>query len=321
MSKTILVTGSSGFIGYHVTKRLLERGDKVIGVDNLNNYYDVSLKKARNHNLVKDKNYTFFEDDVTDEESMEAIFKANKIDTICHLAAQAGVRYSLKNPLLYEQVNIRGFLIVLELAHKYSVRDIIYASSSSVYGNNTMPKNGFSEKDEVNNQVSLYGVTKRTNELMASAYHTLYGLHMTGLRFFTAYGPWGRPDMAYFSFVKAIREEKPIQVFNHGKMKRDFTYIDDVVSGIESALDKSYPLEIFNLGNSNTVLLSDFVHIIEKELNKKAHIDFQPMQPGDVLETYADISHAEKMLGYVPQTSISEGLRSFIKWYFTYYSK
>lgn len=319
--KTILVTGSAGFIGYHVTKNLLERGDSVVGLDNLNDYYDVSLKKTRNAELLHHDAFTFYEADITDVSRMHEIVKKHSFDKICHLAAQAGVRYSLINPLLYEKVNVGGFLTILEIARTYEIKDIIYASSSSVYGNNPMPETGFSENDEVNNQVSLYGVTKRANELMAAAYHSLYGLNLTGLRFFTAYGPWGRPDMAYFLFTKSILEEKPIQVFNNGKMKRDFTYIDDVVSGIISALDKAYPLEIFNLGNSHTVLLSHFIEILEKELGKKAVIDHKPLQKGDVLGTYANIDHAKDRLGYHPEISIEEGIRRFAQWYLTYYDK
>lgn len=320
-NKTILVTGSAGFIGFHTSKKLLESGVNVVGVDNLNDYYDISLKEARNKQLFFGSGYTFRNVDITDYSALEDIIQTYKIDKICHLAAQAGVRYSLINPFIYEKVNIKGFLNILEVARKNEIQDVIYASSSSVYGNSPMPEYGFSEKQEVNDQVSFYGVTKRSNELMAATYHSLYGLHMTGLRFFTAYGPWGRPDMAYYSFVKAINDGETIQVFNNGKMKRDFTYIDDVVAGIITALDKAYPLEIFNLGNSQTVLLSEFVQIIEKELGKQATIDYQPLQPGDVLETYADISHARNRLLFHPKTTIESGIHEFVAWYKEYTNK
>ena len=265
----ILVTGSAGFIGFHIAKRLLERGENVIGIDNLNDYYAVSLKKDRNRLLTTHKSYSFYEEDITSKERLEGIFKSHRIDKICHLAAQAGVRYSLQNPSLYVDTNILGFVNILESARKFGVRDVVYASSSSVYGDNPMPQNGFSEKDAVNQQISVYGMTKRANELTAYTYHHLYKMNLTALRFFTAYGPWGRPDMAYFSFTQAIVEGKPIKVFNNGKMKRDFTYIDDVVGGVLRALEKPYPYEIFNIGNSQTVDLNHFIGSIERELGKK----------------------------------------------------
>lgn len=315
----IIITGSAGFIGFHVAKKLLEEGITVIGIDNMNDYYDPSLKEARNKILQQYTSYIFYQIDITDNQALETIFKNHSINKICHLAAQAGVRYSLENPYIYVDVNIKGFLNILELAKKYGVKDIVYASSSSVYGNNDMSEGGFSEKDEVSKQISLYGVTKRANELLAYTYHHLYQLNLTGLRFFTVYGPWGRPDMAYFSFTKAILESHPINVYNFGKMKRDFTYIDDVVDGVIKALENPYPYEVFNIGNSHTVELKYFIACIEKEIGKKAIIDYQPLQPGDVLETFANISHAKEMLGFTPTTKIEEGLRKFVQWYKDYF--
>lgn len=317
----ILVTGSAGFIGFHVVKRLLERRESVIGIDNFNDYYTVSLKKDRNKILTNSKNYSFYEEDIINREKLEEIFASHRIDKICHLAAQAGVRYSLQNPSVYVDTNVLGFVNILEFAHKFGISNIVYASSSSVYGNNPMPKNGFSEKDAVDQPISIYGMTKRANELTAYTYHHLYKMNLTGLRFFTAYGPWGRPDMAYFSFTKAISEGKPIKVYNNGKMKRDFTFIEDVVDGVLKAIDKSFAYEIFNIGNSQTVELGDFIACIEKELGKKAIRNLEPLQPGDVLETFADISHAKEFLDFYPQTAIDEGIRKFVKWYKSYYEK
>ena len=273
----VLVTGSAGFIGFHVTKRLLEDGVTVVGVDNLNNYYDPNLKKMRSALLERHKNYIFHQLDISEGNEVLDTLGIYKFDKICHLAAQAGVRYSLDNPSLYIKANIDGFITLLEFARKQQIRDVIYASSSSVYGNNTMPKSGFSEEDSVNQPISIYGMTKRANELSAYTYHHLYQMHITGLRFFTAYGPWGRPDMAYYSFTKAIDEGKPITLFNHGKMRRDFTYIDDIVDGVVSALEKAYPLEVFNLGNSQTVELDEFIQSLEKHLGKKAVLNYAPL--------------------------------------------
>ncbi len=317
----IIITGSAGFIGFHVAKKLLEEGRTVIGVDNMNDYYDPSLKEARNKILQQYNSYTFYQVDITDNQALESIFRSHKIDKICHLAAQAGVRYSLENPYIYVDVNIKGFLNILEMAKKYKVKDVVYASSSSVYGNNAMSEGGFSEKDEVSKQISLYGFTKRANELLAYTYHHLYQMNFTGLRFFTVYGPWGRPDMAYFSFTKAILEGRPIKVYNFGKMKRDFTYIDDAVYGVIKALDQPYPYEIFNIGNSHTVELNYFIQCLENEVGKKAIIDPQPLQPGDVLETFANLSHASKMLDFTPTTKIEEGLRKFVRWYKDYFHR
>lgn len=317
----VLVTGSAGFIGFHVTKRLLEDGVTVVGVDNLNNYYDPNLKKMRSALLERHKNYIFHQLDISEGNEVLDTLGIYKFDKICHLAAQAGVRYSLDNPSLYIKANIDGFITLLEFARKQQIRDVIYASSSSVYGNNTMPKSGFSEEDSVNQPISIYGMTKRANELSAYTYHHLYQMHITGLRFFTAYGPWGRPDMAYYSFTKAIDEGKPITLFNHGKMRRDFTYIDDIVDGVVSALEKAYPLEVFNLGNSQTVELDEFIQSLEKHLGKKAVLNYAPLQPGDVLETFANISHAKDKLGFSPKTKIDEGLGKFIQWYRSYYEE
>lgn len=319
MAQKLLITGSAGFIGFHVAKRLLEAGEQVIGIDNLNDYYDIQLKKDRNKTLKKYKNYTFYQVDIRDREKLRDVFGKGKIDKICHLAAQAGVRYSLTNPLAYEETNIKGFLHVLELARQYNIIDIIYASSSSVYGGNTMPKGGFGEKDAVNMPISVYGATKRADELLAYTYHHLYGMNCTGLRFFTVYGPWGRPDMAYYSFANAIRDNKPIEVFNNGDMRRDFTYVDDIVDGVISALEKHYPYEIFNLGNSRPVQLGRFIEILEDKFGKETKKVYKPMQPGDLYETFANVDHAKEKLGFEAKTGIEDGLRKFIDWYTSYY--
>lgn len=320
MQKKILLTGSAGFIGFHVARKLLSLGEAVIGIDNLNDYYDPDLKIARNELLIKHKNYTFYQSDIRDWDSLREIFAKEKIDSICHLAAQAGVRYSLVNPFVYEETNNKGFLHILECAKTHKIQNIIYASSSSVYGGNIMSKGGFSETDSVDRPISVYGATKRANELLAYTYHHLYNMHLTGLRFFTVYGPWGRPDMAYFSFVKAIYEEKAIEIFNNGKMKRDFTYIDDIVDGVIAALDKAYPYEIFNLGNSHPVELEKFIKILEKKVGKSAKKIHKPMQPGDLLETFANTTHAKEKLGFEASTNIEEGLEKFVAWYMSYYN-
>jgi len=314
----ILVTGTAGFIGFHVAKALLERGDEVIGVDNFNPYYDIRLKEDRNEILEQDSDYRVYRADLVDFEALSKIFKENGIQKICHLAAQAGVRYSLENPLAYERSNNEGFLRVLELARDFDVRDVIFASSSSVYGGNE--KIPFSEEDRVDKPISLYAATKRYNELLAHTYHHLFGMNITGLRFFTVYGPWGRPDMALFKFVKAIREDRPIDVYNHGNMKRDFTYIDDIVDGVVAAIDNPQPYEIFNLGNNNPVELTRFIEVIEEKLDKKAQKNLLPLQPGDVPETYADISRAQEILGYEPRVSIEEGIGRFTEWYNSYFA-
>ena len=318
MAQTILVTGSAGFIGFHVAKKLLSLGKEVIGIDILSDYYDVELKKDRNKILQENKNYTFYQCDIREQANLSDIFEKEKIDSICHLAAQAGVRYSLQNPIIYEETNIKGFLHILELARKQTISKIIYASSSSVYGGNDMPKGGFSEKDAVNQPISIYGATKRADELLAYTYHHLYDMQLTGLRFFTVYGPWGRPDMAYFSFAKAISEGKPITIFNNGNMKRDFTYIDDIVDGVISAMNNAYPYEIFNLGNAHPVQLAQFIEILEEKLGKKAIKEYQPLQPGDLLETFANVNHAKEKLGFEAKTNIEEGLEQFVHWYKIY---
>ncbi len=311
--KTILVTGSAGFIGYHTAKKLLDLDFEVIGIDNLSQYYGPELKKLRNEQLLNYPNYKFHQLDIRNYEELQNIFEKNTIDTVCHLAAQAGVRLSLENPLLYAEVNVLGTTNVFELSKKYNVGNVVYASSSSVYGGNK--KIPFSEKDRVDQPISPYGVTKKANELLAYTYHHLYGMHFTGLRFFTAYGPWGRPDMAYFKFAKAILEGKTIDVYNNGKSKRDFTYIDDIVDGIVASLEKSYPLEIINLGNSQTIDLNYFIQCLEEGLGKKAKKNYLPLQAGDLPETFADISKAKKLLNFNPKIKFNDGITKFLTWY------
>jgi len=319
MKKTILITGSAGFIGFHTAQKLLAKKYQVIGVDNLNSYYDVKLKKARNEILLKNKNYKFYKVDLRNKKALEEVFKKNKVNKILNLAAQAGVRYSLTHPEAYEETNLKGFLNVLECARHFKVKDVVYASSSSVYGGNKMPRTGFSEKDAVNQPISLYASTKRANELMAFTYHHLFGLNCTGLRFFTVYGPWGRPDMALFIFANKITKGEEIPVFNYGKMRRDFTYVDDIANGVVKALEKPQAYEIINLGNSKSVELSYFIELIEKELNKTARKKYLPMQPGDVPATFANVSKARNMLGFQPKIKIETGIKNFIKWYKEYY--
>lgn len=314
---TIIVTGAAGFIGFHTALALLKGGSSVVGLDNFNDYYDPCLKEARTTILDQFPQYKLYRGDLTDLVLLEQIFSENKIDKVCHLGAQAGVRYSLTNPHAYIQSNIVGFTNIIETAKNTGVKDFIYASSSSVYGDNE--KTPFSITDSVDHPVSLYAATKKSNELIAYTYHHLYNMNCTGLRFFTVYGPYGRPDMAYFGFTKDTLENKTIRVYNHGKMQRDFTYIDDIVDGIIKALDKSYPYEIFNLGNNKPVELGYFIEVIEKSLGKIAKKEYLPMQPGDVLTTFADIDHSRKMLGYEPKTSIEEGIAKFTNWYKEYY--
>ncbi len=315
--KKILVTGCAGFIGFHVTQALLKRGDSVVGIDNLNSYYDVSLKMARLAILRKDRNFTFCKTDISREKDVARVFKKFSIERVCHLAAQAGVRYSITNPEAYISANDVGFFNVINNANKKKVHNFVYASSSSVYGSNK--KVPFSVKDPVDHPVSLYAATKKSNELVAHTYSHLFKLPTTGLRFFTVYGPYGRPDMALFIFTKAILEGKPIKVFNFGKMKRDFTFITDIVSGIVSALDKPSPYAVFNLGNNNTVNLLYFIQCIEKALGKKARKTLLPIQPGDVPATWADINLSKEKLGYKPKVGIEEGISRFITWYKEYY--
>ena len=317
--KTYLVTGAAGFIGFHVSRALLERGDRVLGLDNLNDYYDVSLKEARLRLLQETERFTFYREDLANREGLAKVFGQNRIQVVCNMAAQAGVRYSLVNPFAYQSSNLEGFLNIIHLSQEHQVENFVYASSSSVYGNNK--KVPFSVQDRVDNPISLYAATKKANELVAHTYSHIYGLPCSGLRFFTVYGPWGRPDMALFIFTKAITRNQPIEVYNFGKMRRDFTYIDDIVQGVLASMDRPVPYALYNLGNSRAVDLLYFIECIEKELGKKAEKKMLPMQPGDVVETYADISESERDLGFQPTTRIEEGIASFISWYKSFYGK
>ncbi|MFA5928748.1 MAG: GDP-mannose 4,6-dehydratase [Candidatus Margulisiibacteriota bacterium] len=312
-----LVTGAAGFIGFHTAEALLKGGEAVIGLDDLNEYYDVSLKQARLKLLKKYPNFKFYKADLCDLPKLKKIFADNKIVKVCHLAAQAGVRYSLENPFAYQKANLEGFLNLIEVAKDHKVANFVYASSSSVYGGNT--KVPFAVEDNVNKPVSLYAATKRADELIAYTYHHLYKLPVTALRFFTVYGPYGRPDMALFKFTRAILANKPIEVYNFGRMQRDFTYVDDIVKGILSSLAKPYPYEIFNLGNSRTVELSYFIECLEKSLGRKAKKKYLKLQPGDVVKTFADIKHSKAKLGFKPQVKIEEGIDRFVDWYKEYY--
>jgi len=315
--QTILVTGSAGFIGFHVSEYLLRHGARVIGLDNFNSYYDSSLKEARNKILENYINFKLYRGNLENLDLIKKIFCKNKIDKVCHLAAQAGVRYSLTHPHTYIQSNLVGFTNLIDETKNAGIKTFVYASSSSVYGDNKeIP---FSVKHNVDHPISLYAATKKANELIAYTYHHLYGLNCTGLRYFTVYGPWGRPDMALFIFAKAILRRKTINVYNFGKMKRDFTYIDDIVDGTINALERNYPYEIFNLGNNQPVKLEYFIECIEKELGIKAKKKYLPIQAGDVPETYADINHSIEMLNYHPKTNIEEGIKKFIRWYKDYY--
>jgi UDP-glucuronate 4-epimerase len=322
----ILVTGVSGFIGYSLTLHLLKKGFTVVGVDNLNEYYDISLKQARLENLTRFSQFKFYQANIADRAHMQQIWEHNpSIMQIVHLAAQAGVRYSLTNPFAYIEANIMGHMVILELArHREGFQHFIYASSSSVYGGNT--KLPFSVEDRCDTPVSLYAATKKADELMTQSYAHLYRIPSTGLRFFTVYGPWGRPDMAVFLFTKAIITGHPIQVFNYGKMKRDFTYIDDIVKGIIGALNAppkqntpTPPHKVYNLGNNKSEKLLDFIHCIEESLGKKAILEMLPLQAGDVPESLADITTAERDLSYSPTTPISQGIPQFVEWYKEYY--
>ena len=318
MSKRIIVTGAAGFIGFHLSKSLLKDNYSVYGIDNLNDYYCTTLKKNRLNELNKFPNFQFKKIDICNRIELKNIFENFKPNKVVNLAAQAGVRYSILNPYAYLDSNLIGFLNIIELSRKYEIEGFIYASSSSVYGGNL--KNPFSVDDRVDNPISLYAATKKSNELIANSYSHLYNLHTTGLRFFTVYGPWGRPDMAMYIFVERIKSNKVIDVYNHGNMKRDFTYIDDIISGTRSAIDKNYKCEIFNLGNNKCEKLMDMVKIIENTLNKKAKISFKPMQLGDVPESYADIDKTKDMLDFNPKTNIDVGIKNFYKWYEKYNS-
>ena len=313
MSDKILVTGAAGFIGFHLSKSLLDDGYEVLGIDNVNSYYDPKLKWARLSILKKYRNFRFKRIDITDRELLTEAFTKFKPKKVVNLAAQAGVRYSIENPYAYMDSNLVGFLNILELCRHNEVDGFIYASSSSVYGGNT--KIPFSVEDRVNQPISLYAATKRANELMAYSYSHLYGLHTTGLRYFTVYGPWGRPDMAMFIFTRKILAGEPIPVFNYGNMKRDFTYIDDIISGTRSAIVKNYQYEVFNLGNHRSEELMNVVHLIEEALGKKAEIEYLPMQTGDVKESLADISKSIEVLSFKPKKKINDGVKIFVEWF------
>ena len=331
----VLVTGVAGFIGHHLALRLLARGDSVVGIDNLNDYYDVSLKENRLKRFPARGNFTFLKLDITDRAAVQALFEEQKFDAVVNLAAQAGVRYSITNPHAYIDANIVGFINLIEGARHSSVKHFVFASSSSVYGANTrLP---LSEDDNVDHPLSLYAATKKANELMAHSYANLFQLPCTGLRFFTVYGPWGRPDMALFKFTKAILADEPIQVFNHGNMIRDFTYIDDIVEGVMRVVDAtatpdptwsgdkpnpaiSYaPYRIFNIGNNNPIQLMRYINALEDCLGKKAKMDMLPMQPGDVPATAADVSRLQNAVDFRPRTEVETGIAKFVDWYRSYY--
>ena len=312
MSKQIFITGAAGFIGFHLAQKLHARGDCVIGYDNFNSYYTPELKRAR-AKILGDQGIELIEGDICDKKRLLNAVSQHKTTHLVHLAAQAGVRYSLENPNAYIESNIQGFTEILEVCRAMPSVKLTYASSSSVYGLNT--KVPFSEADPVEAQASLYGVTKRSNELMAKTYNHLYGISVTGLRFFTVYGPWGRPDMAYYSFTDKIVKGQPIDVYNHGKMLRDFTYIDDIVAGTVAAIDFGAECEIFNLGNHKPESLLDFITILEQAVGKTTEKNFKPMQPGDVISTYADIDHSHKLLGFVPTIPLTVGIPKFVEWY------
>jgi len=314
-----LVTGTAGFIGFHVANSLLDKGIEVIGFDNLCDYYSVKLKRDRHSKLKARDGFTCIEQDLCDLNFLDSIFKKYRPDKVCHLAAQAGVRYSLINPFAYERANLLAFLNIIDLSKQYKVKRFVYASSSSVYGG--LEKLPFTEEDRVDTPISLYAATKKSNELTAHCYSHLFKLNTVGLRFFTVYGPWGRPDMAMWIFTERISKNKPIKIFNYGKMQRDFTYVDDIVSGVIASLqNEDLPLyEIFNLGNHRSEKLMDLISIIEKELGREAIKELLPIQPGDVPATYADIQKAQEKLGFYPETPISSGVPKFIKWYLEYH--
>ncbi|MGB3291749.1 MAG: NAD-dependent epimerase [Phormidesmis sp.] len=325
----ILVTGAAGFIGYFLSLRLLESGTQVYGIDSLNDYYDVGLKKGRLAQLKAFEHFTFEQIDLSDRPAITQLFAQNSFSCVVNLAAQAGVRYSLENPLAYADSNLLGFINILEGCRHSHIGHLVFASSSSVYGQNR--KVPFATEDRVDHPVSLYAATKKANELMAHSYSHLYELPVTGLRFFTVYGPWGRPDMAYFKFVEAIAQGRPIDVYNHGQMKRDFTYIDDVVEGIVRVMNKppqrlsaeaastAAPYKIYNIGNHSPVTLMDFITTIEQVMGKKAEKNMMPMQPGDVPATYADVQDLMDDVGFKPDTPLSIGIQKFVEWYRDYY--
>lgn len=331
-----LLTGAAGFIGYHVAKNLLARGDTVVGLDNLNDYYDPALKHARLAQLEPHRNFRFVRADLGDRDAIENVFATHAPRRVVHLAAQAGVRYSLTNPHVYVDSNLRGFLHILEGSRHHGIEHLVYASTSSVYGANT--RQPFSEHDNVDHPLSLYAATKKANELMAHTYAHLYGLPCTGLRFFTVYGPWGRPDMALFRFTRGILAGEPIPVYNEGRMVRDFTYVDDIVEGIVRVLDRpaapnadwtgsdpdpatsNAPYRIYNIGNSNPVELLRYIAALEKCLGRKAELDLLPMQPGDVPATMADVTELQEAVGFRPRTPVDEGIARFVDWYKDFYS-
>lgn len=317
---TILVTGTAGFIGFHLARRLLRDGHRVIGIDNFNDYYRVSLKKARHAELEKDPRYAGHAMDLTDYEGLSRVYAEAQPDVVCHLAAQAGVRYSLDHPFAYQKANLESFLNILEATrHAPKQPRLVYASSSSVYGGNR--KLPFSETDAVDSPVSLYAATKKSNELMAHCYTHLYGMQTVGLRFFTVYGPWGRPDMAMWLFTEAMLEGRPIKVFNHGNMRRDFTFVDDIIAGVVGSLFSNQldPYEIFNIGNHRSENLMDMIRVLSEAIGVAPEMELLPMQPGDVEATYADIDRIHAKLGYQPTTPISEGIPRFVDWYREYH--
>ncbi|APG10594.1 UDP-glucuronate 5-epimerase [Bradyrhizobium japonicum] len=324
--QAILVTGAAGFIGFHVARQLLAEGRPVVGLDNLNSYYDPALKQARLALLRNDSRFTFVEADLADRETIAALLARHRFDKVVHLAAQAGVRYSIDHPHTYADSNLQGFLNVLEGCRNNSCRHLVYASSSSVYGANT--KLPFAVQDRTDHPVSFYAATKKANELMAQSYSHLYRLPVTGLRFFTIYGPWGRPDMALFLFVNAIMAERPIRLFNHGKMRRDFTYIDDVTRVVSKLIDRvpaddpaaaNAPSKVYNVGNHHPEELMHVVGLLEQELGRTAIKELLPMQPGDVLETFADVEDLTRDTGFAPSTPIALGVRNFVTWYRDYF--
>ncbi|MGW8184969.1 MAG: NAD-dependent epimerase/dehydratase family protein [Candidatus Moraniibacteriota bacterium] len=312
----ILITGGAGFIGSNLAKKLMDRGDKVVIIDNFNDYYDPQLKKDRIKKYLKGYNFKLYKGDIRDVKLLDKIFKTEKIDKVMHLAALAGVRNSLLDPLEYEDVNVRGTLNLLEMAKKYKIKNFVYASSSSVYGNNK--KQPFSESDSVDTPISPYAATKKATELLAHVYSHIYGLNTTGLRFFTVYGPWGRPDMALFLFADGITKGNPIKVFNRGKMSRNFTYVDDIVSGTMTVIDANLKCEVMNIGGDREETLMRYIEVLEENLNKKAKKKMLAMQPGDVPATVADIRKLKK-LGWKPTTRIEEGIKNFVTWYKDYY--
>ena len=333
--KKIIITGSAGFIGFSLSKKLLDRGDNVIGIDNHNDYYDPKLKEARVEILKKYSNYQHYIVDLSNYSNLEKIFVENMIDKVVNLAAQAGVRYSIENPHTYINSNIVGFVNVLECCRHHKIKHLVYASTSSVYGANT--KMPFSENDSANHPLSIYAASKKSNELMAHTYSYLFQLPTTGLRFFTVYGPWGRPDMALFKFTKSILEDKPIDVYNFGKHTRDFTFINDIVDGVIKTLDNvatinhnwksdnpdpatsKAPWRIYNIGNNKPVKLMDYIYALEKTLGKKANINFLPLQPGDVADTFANTDNLETNFNYKPSTSVKDGVNKFVHWFRHYY--